>query len=423
MKTKLRLFCASFLAFITIARADLLITEFLASNNQGLTDEDGIASDWIEIHNTGPGSVNLSGWHLTDDPAILNKWAFPIIFIGSGNYRVVFASGKNRSAIGSELHTNFKLSKDGEYLALVEPDGTTIAFEYAPGFPVQTPDTSYGVRLPGLTKMYFTTPTPLAENGLGFDGIVANVAADQDRGLYDSPFALAFSTDTPAATIRYTTDATEPTATHGTVYSAPFTVNTTTIFRVVAFKENFLPSEVVTYSFIFPADVVNQPANPPGFPSSWKGTSASYEMNPDYPESDETIIAALRSLPSLWPAGISGKYRGSGTEFIGECGTQAGTQVRFQVEVRTVKTGIPALRRCHGRRENGRPALRLAQLAFRQDRKLHGEWLQTGAGHSFSRPDGARRRIGGPGLRNPQHFCPPLHERPLLGRLQPDRSA
>ena len=116
-----------------------LITEFLASNTGGLVDEDGDSSDWIEIYNDGDAGLSLNGWHLTDDAGDLAKWTFPAVSLDSGQYLVVFASNKNRAdADGTELHTNFKLSADGENLALVESDGITVAFEYAPQFPSQS---------------------------------------------------------------------------------------------------------------------------------------------------------------------------------------------------------------------------------------------------------------------------------------------
>jgi len=43
--------------------------------------------------------------------------------------------------------TNFKLSAAGEYLALIEPDGITIATEFAPLFPPQVADVSFGIAL------------------------------------------------------------------------------------------------------------------------------------------------------------------------------------------------------------------------------------------------------------------------------------
>jgi len=55
-----------------------IIDEFLASNRQALLDENGEASDWIEIHNPAGGPVDLTGWHLTDDPADLDNRSFGI---------------------------------------------------------------------------------------------------------------------------------------------------------------------------------------------------------------------------------------------------------------------------------------------------------------------------------------------------------
>ncbi|KKL06942.1 hypothetical protein LCGC14_2590980, partial [marine sediment metagenome] len=43
------------------------------------------------------------------------------------------------------MHTNFKLAGAGEYLALVRPDGTTVEQEFAPEFPTQAGDISYGI--------------------------------------------------------------------------------------------------------------------------------------------------------------------------------------------------------------------------------------------------------------------------------------
>ena len=61
----------------TSAEDRVVITEFMAINNSTLTNQYGAHPDWIELYNTGPASVNLDGWYLTDDPANLSKWRFP----------------------------------------------------------------------------------------------------------------------------------------------------------------------------------------------------------------------------------------------------------------------------------------------------------------------------------------------------------
>ena len=120
----------------------LRINEFLAINNNGLQDADGQRSDWIEIHNPTAGPVDLEGWCLTDQAANPTKWQFPSVMLNGGDHLTVFASSKDRT--GDELHTNFKLDGDGEYLALVQPDGTTIAHQFAPEYPPQVADVSFG---------------------------------------------------------------------------------------------------------------------------------------------------------------------------------------------------------------------------------------------------------------------------------------
>ena len=123
---------------------ELLISEFMAQNATTIADEDGDYSDWIEIYDPCQPVVSLDGWYLTDDPDNLTKWRFPAVQLARGGTLLVFASGKNRAVAGSPLHTSFKLGAEGEYLALVKPDGTTVAQEFAPEFPPQYVDISYG---------------------------------------------------------------------------------------------------------------------------------------------------------------------------------------------------------------------------------------------------------------------------------------
>ncbi|MCX5684068.1 MAG: lamin tail domain-containing protein [Planctomycetota bacterium] len=122
----------------------IVISEFMASNNASIVDQFGKHSDWIELHNTGADAVNLNGWHLTDKGDDLSQWAFPSITLNAGAYMVVFASGNDLRDVSAPLHTNFKLSAGGDYLALTKPDDTIVS-QYGPSFPVQYEDVSYGL--------------------------------------------------------------------------------------------------------------------------------------------------------------------------------------------------------------------------------------------------------------------------------------
>jgi len=166
------LICLLFLLGVAAASAQPVITEFMAANASTLADEDGSFEDWIEIHNPGTTTVSLAGWYLTDSGADLRKWQFPATNLNGGGFLVVFASNKNRRVPGQPLHTDFKLSPSGEYLALVEPDGATIATEFAPAYPQQFTDVSYGygMQITKATLIAATAPVRLcipADGGLG----------------------------------------------------------------------------------------------------------------------------------------------------------------------------------------------------------------------------------------------------------------
>jgi hypothetical protein len=198
----------------------VVINEVMAVNNSGLTDQDGDSSDWIELCNEGGSAVNLSGWYLTDRATNLRKWAFPAVTLLPGQYLVVFASDKNRRVAGQELHTNFGLSGDGEYLALVQADGVTVEFAYSPAFPAQFSDVSYGIATDRDATMVGATsagrlliPGPLVGDSwldhVGFDDSVwrsvrGSIGYELSPGTYAPYLSATVSVSTVSMYLRYT---------------------------------------------------------------------------------------------------------------------------------------------------------------------------------------------------------------------------
>jgi hypothetical protein len=189
--------------------AGVIINEFLAINNGGLQDEDGDDSDWIEIFNPGATPASLAGWFLTDDPGNLAKWTFPAVSLPILEYLVVFASNKDRSLVGSELHTNFKLDGDGEYLALVMPDGITIAHAFTPLFPPQQGNVSYGLSGNPPTEGALFPPTPGAANSSLAGPIIRDLTENpapvpgDDDAIVISAEILASPSPVTSATLHY----------------------------------------------------------------------------------------------------------------------------------------------------------------------------------------------------------------------------
>ncbi|MFT5525979.1 MAG: hypothetical protein ACI9HK_003949, partial [Pirellulaceae bacterium] len=157
------------------------------------------------------------------------------------------------------------------------------------------------------TTMYFSAPTPGEPNGEGFIGVVGDTSFSVDRGFFSEPFDTAIATSTPIAAIYYTLDGSEPTPLTGALYTAPVTVTTTTTLRAAAYLENYLPSNIDTQTYLFLEDVVSQPNDPVGYPSTWAGRPADYELDPDVVGPNnlfndiyrDTIVDDLQALPSI----------------------------------------------------------------------------------------------------------------------------
>jgi CotH kinase protein/Fn3 associated/Lamin Tail Domain/F5/8 type C domain/Chitobiase/beta-hexosaminidase C-terminal domain len=296
-----------------------VISEFMADNDGAvIVDSDGDKSDWIEIHNPSGTVALLQGYFLTDDPADLQKWAFPAVSLAPGGYRVVFASGKNRT--GAEWHTNFSLDANGEYLALVKPDGVTVVSEFGPGgtnYPDQNEGVSFGTLTNPPQPGYFATATPGAANGAGFTGYVKDTKFSVNRGFFTTPQALTITSGTPGASIRYTTNGSWPSETAGTLYTGPITVDRTMPVRAIAYMPGHRSTDVDTHTYIFVNDVVNQTAattqSTYGLPATWGAQAPDYGMDSRVTSlHNATIRDDLKTVPTFSIVCDANDFFGSG---------------------------------------------------------------------------------------------------------------
>ncbi len=312
--------------FIDVDSQPLAISEFLAVNAQGSTINStetiptrvretrdssfprfDILEDWIELHNLRDSALNLSGLHLTDDPDDLTKWQFPAgTVIPANGYLVVYASGLNILDIHLDkterLHTNFKLSDEGEYVAVTSLTGQVIdAYE---SVPAQFANRSYG-RLDGVAS-YFETPTPGTANADARFGRSHEVIVEPAGAFYDDPIQVTLSSPDAAAQIRYSLDGSDPTGETGMDYSGPFTVSSTTTLRAIGVNDSQLPGLVSTHTYLFLDDVILQ--SPDGAaPSGWptrpvRGQVFNYGMDPNIVNHDTwglQLRSALTQVPSI----------------------------------------------------------------------------------------------------------------------------
>jgi spore coat protein CotH len=95
--------------------SDVRLNEVAPSGSAEVKDEAGDNDPWVELHNLGPGPVNLSGVYLTDDEANPSKWMLPSRTLADGEFLVVWLDGETEEG---ETHANFRLQPGGAELYL-----------------------------------------------------------------------------------------------------------------------------------------------------------------------------------------------------------------------------------------------------------------------------------------------------------------
>ena len=115
-------------ALTTVAQGSAVqLTEIVASNTQYALDENGVPQDYVLLRNTSGEAVDLSGWYLSDNPALPRLWKFPAgASIPAGGTLAVHCSGMNRVDDPAHLHTGFRLSSEGETVTLSNASGQPV---------------------------------------------------------------------------------------------------------------------------------------------------------------------------------------------------------------------------------------------------------------------------------------------------------
>jgi hypothetical protein len=270
----------------------LSINELVASNSLLQDDPDfDRSSDVVELYNAGIASLDLSGWHLTDNFSDTTKWTFPDgTTIAAGGFLLVWCDGENTE--GAQLHSSFKLSSIGEELAVYDATGQWVD---GVAFPAQSSDISYGRSVDGAGLWsWFNTPTIGTSNAtaIAYTGITHGIPYfSVEGGFYDA--ALTVELTSLSGSIRYTTDGREPT-TDDALYTAPLTVDATTFLRARVFEDGRIPGPTVTHSYFFDPTLEERPL--PVF---------SLVTDPDYFWDADTGIYVQSFKPEWeWPLNV-----------------------------------------------------------------------------------------------------------------------
>ena len=232
------------------ARSDLFLNELLALNVTAHADARGQYEDWIEIYNSGDAAVDLARYSMIDDWPDKTPWRIPAghadrTTVPPRGYLLLYADGE--PSAGAD-HLPFRLSKNGELVVLIAPDGATLVDSVS--FPVQLRDVSYG-RPSGRIGpwVYFPEPTPGDANGRGWETFVPPPVIEAESGLFDDGPAVSVLAARPGDLVRYTLDGSDPTASSAR-YEKPIEIALTTVLKARSFAEGALPSAVVARVFL-----------------------------------------------------------------------------------------------------------------------------------------------------------------------------
>ena len=136
----------------------IYINEVMASNKSTYPNKIGKYYDYIELYNNTDEDIDLEGYYLSDNNGNTRKYKLPKAIIKAKGYKVIFASGLDK-VDGEEIHTNFKISSNGEMLILSDKDGKVIN---KINVNKTASDTSYGYD--GKSYVYYYSGTPNAKN-------------------------------------------------------------------------------------------------------------------------------------------------------------------------------------------------------------------------------------------------------------------
>ena len=218
----------------------LIISEVSNSNENYITHDEYICSDWVELYNASPTAVDLSEYCLSDSAKHLDKCSLPAVQIQPGGCAVIPCDDPVESY--KDYVTGFTLGSSA--VLYLSKDGQILDAFCVRGIPQGA---SAGVGTGGKPG-YFLQPSPGYPNGEPVYMVCGEPVPSEPEGVYNgiTSLSVAFS---GGGTVYYTTDGSRPTRS-SQVYSGPITVDRSMVIRAVRAEDGKLDSPVRTLSYI-----------------------------------------------------------------------------------------------------------------------------------------------------------------------------
>lgn len=231
---KINILTALFALISFSSISQVIINEYSCSNMTGIVDAYGQREDWIELYNMGAAPVDLTGYYLSDKASNLTKWQIPSGSIPANGFKMVYCSKRN-TVNGAQYHPNFTLRQtEGDWIILANTAGSVVDSIKIVHMTKANHSVGRSTNAAPDWKL-FTTPTPNANNTGAINFYTPTPVMSLAPGFYAGSQSVTITCSNPTATIRYTTNGSNPT-TASTLYTGPVTISSTTVLRAVAFS-------------------------------------------------------------------------------------------------------------------------------------------------------------------------------------------
>ena len=222
------------------ANDDTYVKEKDDSKDIIINEVASFATEWIELKNITDKDINLSKYSITDNGGKLVK--LPDVVIKANGYYVMYGSDSVITNNGT-LYTGFHISSTNERLKL-----------YKNGNLIDTYDVgklSYGMSsgISNGKKVYYREPTKGYENSENYySGYCEEPIFSINGGYVDAGSSITIKT-TDGSKIYYTLDGSFPNN-NSKPYEGPIKVDKTTVIKVIAYKDDYIQSSIVSRTFI-----------------------------------------------------------------------------------------------------------------------------------------------------------------------------
>ncbi len=142
---------------------------------------------------------------------------------------------------------SFKLDRHGEDVYLYDNSGSLIDHQ---SYANMQEDNSAGRKPDGGGWGIFSNPTPGSSNNGStlYNNYCPKPVFSHPAGFYTSNISLAITSPLSGATIRYTTDGTDPSSS-SSVWNNNLSINSTKVVKARIYKSGYLPGDIVTNTY------------------------------------------------------------------------------------------------------------------------------------------------------------------------------